>query len=531
MLTQKIEDYTLGETKPLRLQEIPEDLSETLRLPNPPHKLSKPEIRSSLRASTFDVVLAALFDSVTGGVLLSNFLLELGAGPVEIGMLASIPLLVNLLQPLGAFLADRTKSRHWYSLWVFVPSRLLWLVLVPAIALLGSFHTTEHRLLQWTLAIVWVTHILEALGIASWFSWMAVLVPQRLRGRYFGFRNSVASLVNLVGVPLLGLAVSMWPGGTLQGYGAILVLAVVVGLISLGCQFFMSDVNPQQVNVTDSDTAQPADWEAAFRFLKDGNFLKFLLYFGLWSFAVNISAPFFNLYMLDNLAINVSVVTIYTSLTAAANLLMMVLWGKLADRIGNRPVLVIVGVLVAVTPLFWLGIGSDRVSLWVWLPLLHLLGGGTWAAIELCGNNLQMELAPRRNQSSYFAIAAAVAGVSGAVGITAGGFLATATGTGGIVGLFALSAVLRLAALLALVFVREQRSVPLSQLIRVRFPALRGWGETSPASLSSQSLNWVEAGNPIDISVGFNYRSSQPTMTERKLVSPASLSTQPVTVD
>jgi MFS family permease len=116
------------------------------------------------------------------------------------------------------------------------------------------------------------------------------------------------------------------------------------------------------------------------------------------------------------------------------------------------------------------------------------LGGGTWAAIELCGNNLQMELAPRRNQSSYFAIAAAVAGVSGAVGITAGGFIATATGGGGIVGLFALSAILRLAALLALVFVREQRSVPLSQLIRVRFPALRGWGETPATSLSTQPV-------------------------------------------
>ncbi len=472
MLSQ-LEDYSLVETRPLPLQEIQEDraLSETVVLTNPPQKISKPEIRTSLRGLTIESVFATVFYSIIGGVLLSNFLLELGAGPVEVGMLASIPQLVNLLQPLGAYLADQTTSRHWYSMCIFVPSRLLWLILVPAIGLVTSSHITGHQMVQLTLAIMWVTNILEAFGRAPWLSWTAVLVPGRLRGRYFGFRNSVLSLINLIGVPLLGLAVSTWPGGTLSGYSAILVLGIVLGLISLGCQFWMTDVNPQLEQVVGSDTSQPQPRGIDLSFLKDANFLKFVLYFGLWSFAVNVSAPFFNLYMLDNLAIDVSVVTIYNSLGAGANLLMLVFWGKLSDRIGNRPLLVIVGVLVAVMPLLWLGTGTDPISLWVWLPLLHLLGSGTWAAIDLCTNNLQMGVAPLRNQSSYFAIAGAVAGVSGAIGITAGGFLATLPGVGGLPGLFALSAVLRLAALLPLVFVQEQRSVPLTQLTQVLFPA------------------------------------------------------------
>jgi hypothetical protein len=80
-----------------------------------------------------------------------------------------------------------------------------------------------HQLVVLTLAIIWVTNIMEALGRASFFSWMAVLVPERLRGRYFGFRNSVVTLTNLIAVPLLGLAVSKWPGGSLSGFGAVLV--------------------------------------------------------------------------------------------------------------------------------------------------------------------------------------------------------------------------------------------------------------------------------------------------------------------
>lgn len=151
----------------------------------------------------------------------------------------------------------------------------------------------------------------------------------------------------------------------------------------------------------------------------------------------------------------------------------MLWWGKLADRIGNRLILLLVGLVVAVTPVFWLLASSDRISLWVWLPLLHLLGGGTWAAIDLCSNNIQMDVAPARHQASYFAIAAAVAGVAGAIGTTAPGFLAQFADYGGLPGLFVLSGVLRLVALIPLIFIRERCSQPFSHLMQLLHQKMR----------------------------------------------------------
>jgi MFS family permease len=191
-------------------------------------------------------------------------------------------------------------------------------------------------------------------------------------------------------------------------------------------------------------------------FWQDANFLKFLVYFNLWTFSVNLSAPFFNVYLLNNLALDISQVTLYNSLSAGANLLLLMFWGKLADRIGNRPILIGVGIAFALFPLLWLITGANPLSTWVWLPLLHLIAGGTGAAIDLCSNNLQIGLAPNRNQSTYFGIAAAFAGISGALGTTAGGGLAQ-FGYGGLLGLFALSSVLRLGALLPLIFVHERQ--------------------------------------------------------------------------
>ncbi len=569
---------------------------------------SKDQIRSSLRTSTLDGIFATVFSTITGGVLLSNFLVELGATPFQIGLLASIPMIVNLLQPLGAFLADRTTSRRRYNLWVYSISRLLWLPLAGAILIDGG--QQSQFLIGATLAVMLLTHVIGAMGSASWLAWIATLVPRQLRGRYFGLRNSAFSLTGLIGLPLLGVTVSQWPGGSIQGFGVMVGIGVVAGLISLGFQSQMVDVNPQdgllgsqllpvlpdsataldlgqpfdsaaepivepsakpEIQEPDNqepdnqepdnqepdnqepnsqnldsqkldsqkldsqnldsqnldsqkpddrepdsqklDSQKPDDREPNSRepnsrepnsrepnsreldsqkpdsqnYHPQLHFLIFLLYFGLWAFGINLSNPFFNLYLLDNLALDLNWVTLYNCLGAGANLLMLLLWGRLADRIGNRLILLLDGILVAVVPLLWLGTDTGPLSVWLWFPLLHLLGGGTGAAIDLCINNLQFAVVPLQNPSKYFAITAALGGVAGALGSLTGGWLAQLPQTGNITGLFALSSMLRLVALLPLVWLQEPQRRSLKDLwqgwltqIRPQIPEAQP--ETAPAA-------------------------------------------------
>jgi len=441
-------------------------------------QLSKADIRTSLRASTLDGVFATVFTTITGGVLLSNFLVELNATPLEIGMLASIPMVANLLQPMGAYLADHRTSRRAYGLWVYAISRLLWIPLAIAILLFSTHPTHPQEMILFTLGVLLVTHVLGALGSASWLSWLAVLVPRQLRGRYFGFRNSTASLTNLIAMPVMGAIVSSWKGGSIQGFGILVVIGIGAGLVSLVCQARMVDVNPRMpfhftsppmprgpsrhpITVLEEaveETPAPSPEAAHHALLRDSRFLVFLLYFGLWAFSINLCNPFFNVYLLDDLQLNLNWVTFYNGLGAGANLLMFLLWGKLADRIGNRPILILDGILVGIIPLLWLGTGTQSLALWLWFPLLHLLGGGTGAAIDLCINNLQLAIAPVHHHTKYFAITAALGGVCGALGATTGGWLAQFTSMGSITTLFALSSGLRLIALLPLIWVYEPQS-------------------------------------------------------------------------
>ncbi|NJN11330.1 MAG: MFS transporter [Richelia sp. RM1_1_1] len=448
-------------------------------------RISKNAIRRSLKASTMDGMFASVFEITTTGILLSNFLVELGATPVQIGMLSSIPMLVNLLQPLGAYFSERAKSRHSFCLWTHGVARLIWLFLAIAIGMIswGKSDLDNHQLVVLTLLTILASHIFTALGSASWLSWMAMLVPRQLRGRYFGIRNSISSFTRLLYVPLAGLAVSCYPGGHIQGYGLVLLLGLTAGVASLGCQFFKADINPQSHNYSevktfsqnqnqnqnqsqDSNLDNPVITNPSPSIWKDSNFLIFLAYFGLWMFSFNLSAPFFNLYMLDTLNLDVSWVTIYGSFQAGAGMLMLILWGKLADKVGNRTILFLVGILVAIIPVLWVGIGVDSLSIWLWLPLIHIFIGGSTAAIDLCNNNLQLSIAPVRMQSVYFALTAAVAGASGAIGTTIGGFIAENFFFGGLSGLFLISVGFRLIALVPLLFVQEARRQSLTKMFK-----------------------------------------------------------------
>jgi MFS family permease len=446
-------------------------------------RLPTSEIRRSLKASSIDGVFAAIFSTLTSGVLLSNFLVNLQASSLEIGILSAISMLANVVQPLGAWLGDRSNSRLRFCSSIYFPARFVWVFLLVGIFLYSHGQIDNRSMAIWTMGIVAISHLLGGLGSATWLSWMAALVPRKLRGRYFGVRNTAANLTSLIVVAIAGFWVANYPRGELAGFAIALVVSIIAGFISLICQWQMVDVNPQErIQAATGDlepTSAAEDFvtaaiviqseSAIATILRDRHFQGFLVWLSVWTFSFNLSAPFFNIYLLQDLALDVSWVTLYNSLTSVANLALLIPFGRWSDRIGNRIPLVGMGLLMAVLPLLWLRIGTDALSLWVGLPLLYIFNGGASAAIELCINNLQIEIADDRHQAQYFGIAAALAGVSGAAGTIIGGELASLDSWGGLPGLFAISSILRLLSPIPLILLDRAGEHSLLKLLELKW--------------------------------------------------------------
>src|ERR1700722_5126911 len=130
-----------------------------------------------------------------GSLFLTLFMKEgLHAQKWQIGLLMTLTFLGPIWEPAGAYLAERLGKRRPLFLVTFLLSRMCFFFLA-AIPLLASRGLGPPRGVVLFLIVVAVTRFFNHLGNPSWWSWMADLVHERRRGRFFGCRTQASSAV------------------------------------------------------------------------------------------------------------------------------------------------------------------------------------------------------------------------------------------------------------------------------------------------------------------------------------------------
>jgi len=72
------------------------------------------------------------------------------------------------------------------------------------------------------------------------------------------------------------------------------------------------------------------------------------------NFATNLAAPFFAVYMLQDLGFSYFTYVIVNASAALATFLSLNFWGKRADQFGNRSALILTSCLIPFIPLLWI---------------------------------------------------------------------------------------------------------------------------------------------------------------------------------
>lgn len=426
--------------------------------------------RRGLRLAIYEGGLAAVFTELTGGARQIGFALLLGARDLQIGWLAALPSLANLAQLTASFLVEYTGQRKLLSVLTAGLSRLVWIVIV--LLPLGLFETVRDPRIWVMVTIVALSSLFAAMNTTIWLSWLSDLVPPRLRGRFFGYRNMVIASVGMA-VSLLGaMVIDAWKGWfsarDAGGFLLVFAIGILCGLVALWVQWLMPALpwTPRQGVPFFSRLMIP---------LRDTNFRRYVLFHLCWKFSVNLAVPFFAVYMLKDLHLSYTAITLFTSLSALCYIASLRFWGQLADRFSAKPVLLLGGIVGALLPDVWLL--TTLMPLWIILPIIHILGGLSWAAFNLNQNTLLLALAPRAERSIYLSVYAAITGLMAAGAPIVGGLLGKWLNEGTVpfvlqqvnpyLFLFTLSCLLRALSLILLLRVHEPREVPLERLLLV----------------------------------------------------------------
>ena len=369
-----------------------------------------PQIRRTLRFSTIEGALTQVFLNWTSGSVLIGYMLYLGATPTQLGLVASVPLLAQVMSPLAAYLATLSGRRKILTMLGAIFGRGLWL-LAAALPQFGLPSALSTNLI---LLLVLVSSIFQASVGTLWTAWMGEVVPSERRGRYFGAR---AGIVGVVGM-LANLAVGWFLDRVASpiDFQVALLVAVIAAVAGAALLAFHYEPPPSGLAFGLSDILRLPLLEPNFR-----RFLTFALY---WQFAVLLSAPFVFPYFIAVLNMSFTHIAIWSVIASSSALLTTTLWGRVADRVGNKAVLAI-GTFVAgvALPATWILAGLTGNLWFIWLSAVF--DALAWGAIGPAIFNLALVSAPQDGRVAFIAMYSLVTGIAGFVGGVLSGPLLT----------------------------------------------------------------------------------------------------------
>jgi MFS family permease len=359
------------------------------------------QILRTLRFSTLEGAFTQIFLNWTSGSVLIGYMLYFGATPTQLGLVASVPLLAQVVSPFAAYLASLAGRRKYLTMLGAGVGRGLWL-LAAALPQLGLAPAASASLM---VVLVLVSSVFQAGAGTLWTAWMGDVVPADRRGRYFGTR---AGIVGVVGM-LANLAVGWFldqVGAPINFQVALLVsvLSAVLGAVSLYFHY-----EPPA-------SGQPFGLRDTFRIpLQDRNFRRFMIFALYWQFAVLLAAPFVFPYFLDSLRMSFTQIAVWSVIASLSALVTTNLWGRVADRFGNKAVLAIGTVTAGVAlPGTWIAAGLTGNLWFIWVSAVF--DAIAWGAIGPAIFNLALVSAPQQGRVAFIAMYSLATGISGFLG-------------------------------------------------------------------------------------------------------------------
>ena len=338
----------------------------------------------------FDGIFAAASDVFPLNYL-SLLLIAIGGTGEQVGAFTALTSLsaALFLMP-GALLEERLGNRKLITI---ISGGYLARAALLAIAILPFFFSGQT--LIWAFITVSVVRVAVAnLAFPPWISLVNDIVPLQGRGRYFGSRNTAMTLAVILVTWLVGFSVSNLDG--ISGYQWMIVLSIIFGLLSIFAFSHIQDPKPSTSYEQIADFSLRGVWQDL---RTNPHFFSFTLIFAAWNFVLFFSAPFFNVYMVEDLRFDATSIGYVLISGSVFKMLTQKKAGEWADRFGEGRILTIMMFLIPSVPILWM-LSS---TLWQ-VIIINGIAGFLWGVFELTSFNYLLHITPNTGRSRFSAV-------------------------------------------------------------------------------------------------------------------------------
>ena len=376
-----------------------------------PHQYSRdPEVERSLHYSVRDgLAWSVMFGA--GESYLQAFAVFLKATTAQMTLLSALPSLAGSVAQLtsawAAGLAFRRKAL------IFAGVALQSFAWLPIIAL--AFLPTDQSVALLILCVV-LYYVGGQFAAPPWSSLISDLVPERRRGRFFGKRTRLMSMMTFASLTAAGLLLEFFAQRSLAhwGFATLFAVALAARLYSLAQLMRMHEP------LARLEPLAVPPLGGLFGRIGGSDFARFALFVAFMNFAVGIASPFFTLYMLRDLRFSYVEFTVVSAFYVLMQFSALKLWGRLSDAFGNLRVVQVTSIVFPAFPVLWLLLPN----FWAIL-VIQFVAAVAWAGFSLAAGNFLYDVVPPEKRAAYSAVHQTLSNTAVFGGALIGGVLAT----------------------------------------------------------------------------------------------------------
>lgn len=374
------------------------------------------DVRRAMRLANVNAFLWAVGNGLVSTLLVIYLAAELGASSFAISLILAAPRFAGVLRLAVPAVIARLQRRKEVCLVAFSLSSLV-LCAVPIVA------KAEQRLSSPAALAILVTawciyHLFEYAGTVALWSWLGDLTPSGVRGRLLGHREQWLVAGRLIGIVASALLALLW-SRLLPEAARWQPLALSA---AAGAGFMLLSVAPlwRMPATAQAPSASPAaPWRTLLTALADPAYRRLMTFTCCFSCVNGIPAAAQEMFPIRVLGVSYATLQALRGFMRAGQFAVAPRVGRLVDRFGNRPVMIVAQLLVATATLFYLPAAPGQ---WWWLVGAHL-AWVAYAGLNVGLDNIKLKLAPQDNNAPYLAIYQASSDFVHGLTMVAGGAL------------------------------------------------------------------------------------------------------------
>jgi len=322
----------------------------------------------------------------------------------------------SLPQILASNYTRHVERKKRFIIVVGIPQRMSWFVLAVTIFALSGGNAQTMLVLFFACFSTYA--LSTGILIPSWAEFIAAIIPQEKRGRFFGYRNCLSSGLGVLAAVLANRILAKMPFPT--GFGTCFFLTFLFCSLSLPVLALCREV-PYPLSKDNGGLRRY--FKSLPRILaNDRNYSKYVVTSIIITFQTMINA-FFTVYAIKKLGVDDAQVAVFTGVLMGAQGISNIFWGHLADRKGHKTTIMIAtlaGIIAAI-----IAVLSN--SVFTYYGAFIFLGY-SFSARMVSFFNILLEFAPDEQRGTYISLTNTILAPFTGIAPILGGYIAETYG-------------------------------------------------------------------------------------------------------